>query len=338
MKFGDFIKDKIAMILLVLFSCFTIEMILIAFDLPLFFLIYIPFSVLIMFGVGEIWQYFQKKKYYETIFFNLEELDQKYLIAEVIPKANFLEGKLLSEILIETNKSMIEHVKYYQYLQENYKEYIELWIHEIKLPIAVSKMIIENNKSSVTRKIDEEIDKIDNYTEQALFYARSNTVEKDYCIKKIRLMDLVTPVIQKNKNVLIPRKIKIDIHDLENEVYTDSKWCVFILNQIIQNSIKYFDKEEKVIEFYSKENQDNIVLSIKDNGIGISSVEISKVFEKGFTGTNGRINDKKSTGIGLYLCKKLCTKLRIGITIASEFGQFTTVNMIFPKGSYYHMR
>lgn len=338
MKFREFIKDKIAMMLLVLFSCFTIEMILIAFDLPLFFLIYIPFSVLMMFGIGELWQYFQKKKYYETIFSNLEELDQKYLIAEVIPKANFLEGKLLNEILIETDKSMIEHVKYYQHLQENYKEYIELWIHEIKLPIATSKMIIENNKSGITRKIDEEIDKIDNYIEQALFYARSNTVEKDYSIKKIPLIDLVAPVIQKNKNILIPRKIKIDIHDLENEVYTDSKWCIFILNQIIQNSIKYLDKEEKVIEFYSKENEDNIVLSIKDNGIGINSAEVSKVFEKGFTGTNGRINDKKSTGIGLYLCKKLCTKLGIGLALTSEFGESTTVNIIFPKGSYHNMK
>ena len=121
---------------------------------------------------------------------------------------------------------------------EDYKEYIELWIHEIKIPIATSKMIIENNKNEITKSIYEELDKIENYTEQALFYARSNTANKDYIIKKTNLEKIVNNVILKNKAEFIHKKIQLDIHDINVEVKTDSKWVIFILNQIINNSIK----------------------------------------------------------------------------------------------------
>ncbi|MCI8482486.1 MAG: HAMP domain-containing histidine kinase, partial [Clostridia bacterium] len=118
---------------------------------------------------------------------------------------------------------MVENVNYYKYLGEDYKDYIELWIHEIKIPIATSKMIIENNKNEVTKSIKEEIEKIENYIEQTLFYARSNTVEKDYYIKKTYLKEIVNESIKKNKNSLIQEKVILNIHDLALEVNTDSK-------------------------------------------------------------------------------------------------------------------
>ena len=117
----------------------------------------------------------------------MEELKEKYLISEIIKTPNFIEGKILKDILQDTGKSMLENVNYYKNIQEDYKEYIELWIHEVKIPIAASKMIIENNKNEVTKSIDEELDKVENYTEQALFYARSNAVEKDYIINKTNI-------------------------------------------------------------------------------------------------------------------------------------------------------
>ena len=204
---------------------------------------------------------------------------------------------------------MLENVNSYKQLQEDYKEYIELWIHEIKIPIATSKLIIENNKNEITKSIDEELDEIENYTEQALFYARSNTVNKDYVVTKSNLKEIVNEAILKSKRALLSNKISIELNDLEKEVFTDSKWATFIINQIIQNSIKYSKKEDKKIQLYAKSNNENIILYIKDNGIGIKKGEITRVFEKGFTGENGRIINKKSTGIGLYLCQKLCNKL-----------------------------
>ena len=196
-------------------------------------------------------------------------------------------------------------------------------------------MIAENNKTEATKSIDEEIEKIENYIEQALYYARSNTVEKDYYIKKCNLKEIVNEVIKKNKKMLIAEKVVINTENLDIIVNTDSKWIVFILNQIIQNSIKYkkMDNQSK-IEIYSKIGKENITLYVKDNGIGIKKEEISKVFEKGFTGTNGRISSKKSTGIGLYLCKKLCDKLGIGIEIESNQNEGTKVRLVFPNSSY----
>ena len=196
-------------------------------------------------------------------------------------------------------------------------------------------MIIENNKTDVTKSIDEEIDKIEDYTEQALFYARSNAVEKDYIIKKTNLEKIVNSVIMKNKNEFIQGKIQLNIHDTNLEVGTDSKWVIFILNQIIHNSIKYKkDNENLQIEIFAKKQKDNSILYIKDNGIGIRKGEITRVFEKGFTGSNGRILNKKSTGIGLYLCKKLCDKLGLAIELDSEENVGTEIKLVFPQSSF----
>ncbi len=196
-------------------------------------------------------------------------------------------------------------------------------------------MVIENNKNEVTKSIDEELNKVEDYIEQALFYARSNTVEKDYYIKKSNLKDIVNETIKKNKSTLIQNKMLINIHDLNETVHTDSKWTQFILNQIIQNSVKYKKQDNNSeIEIYSKQSKENVVLYIKDNGIGIKKGEITRVFEKGFTGTNGRLQNKKSTGIGLYLCKKLCDKLGIAIELNSVQNEGTEVRLVFPKGTY----
>ena len=213
-----------------------------------------------------------------------------------------------------------------------------MWIHEVKTPIATSKILIENNKATITKSIEEELDKVENYTEQALFYARSNAVEKDYIITKTNLKDIVNGAILKNKTNLINERITLELNDLEQEVYTDSKWATFIVNQIIQNSAKYSKENNKKIEIYAKKKNDKIILYIKDNGIGIKKGEITRVFEKGFTGENGRIIGKKSTGIGLYLCKKLCDKLGLGIELNSEKNKGTEVRIIFPKNSYINFK
>ena len=170
----------------------------------------------------------------------------------------------------------------YKKLQQDFIEYIELWIHEVKLPIAASKMIIENNKSPVTKSIDEELDKMADYTEQALFYARSNTVEQDFYIRECSLADIVNTTIKKGKNNLIANKVKIDIHDVAEVVHTDSKWCVFILHQIIGNSVKYGKEENKSIEIFGTKEKNKIILHVKDNGIGMKADEVGKVFDKGF--------------------------------------------------------
>ena len=338
MDFKLFFKEKAITILLLLFGIITIEIFLMAYNVGMFIKIYIPLIIMGLYMISIIIEYFKRKKFYDNLLKMLEELDEKYLITEIIKNPNFLEGQILKNSLEQIDKSMLENVNKYKYMTEDYKEYIELWIHEIKIPIATSKMVIENNKNAITKSIDEELDKVENYIEQALFYARSNTVEKDYYIRKVVLKEIVNESIKKNKSSLIQEKISIDIHDLEIEVNTDNKWIVFILNQIIQNSIKYRKKENSVIEIYANQGKENVILYIKDNGIGIKKGEITRVFEKGFTGTNGRLSNKKSTGIGLYLCKKLCNKLGIGIELNSVQNEGTEVKLVFPKDSYIELK
>lgn len=339
MRFKDFLKDKTISIILLILGVMTIEVFLIPYRFGSFIKLYIPIVILGLYLISIIIEYFTKRSFYNNLLDTLDRLDEKYLITEIIKSPSFIEGKILKESLAQIDKSMAENVNKYKYIQEDYKDYIELWIHEIKLPIAASKMVVENNKNEVTKSINEELDKVENYIEQALFYARSNTVEKDYYIRKCNLKDIVNESIKKNKNTLIQEKITINIHDVNIQVNTDSKWIVFILNQIIQNSVKYrkLDNNSE-IEMHAKEGAENVILYIKDNGIGIKKGEITRVFEKGFTGTNGRLQNKKSTGIGLYLCKKLCDKLGIAIELNSIQDEKTEIRLVFPKSSYIDLK
>lgn len=338
MRFKEYLKDKIIYISLLVFAVITIEILLIPYDMQIFIKIYVAVAIIVAFLIGFLVEYYSKKNYYDTVKSRIKELQEEYLIMEVLPKADFAEANILEDVIRDIGKSMLENVNKYKYLQEDYKDFIELWIHEIKIPIATSKMIVENNKNEITESINEELDKIDNYTEQALFYARSNTVEKDYIVRKIQLKEIVNASILKNKPQLIQNKISIYTKDLDETVYTDSKWCIFIINQIIQNSIKYSKNADRQIEIYGERKKENIILHIKDNGIGIKESEITRVFEKGFTGENGRITGKKSTGIGLYLCKKLCDKLCIGLELNSKKDEGTEVKLIFPNNSFINMK
>ena len=335
MRFRDYIKEKMVLIIGTILALVSVEILLLAYNISILIRVYCSFIIVFVMALAILIEYKKKKDYYNELIKNMEELKEKYLISEIIKTPNFIEGKILKDILQDTGKSMLENVNYYKNIQEDYKEYIELWIHEVKIPIAASKMIIENNKNEVTKSIDEELDKVENYTEQALFYARSNAVEKDYIINKTNLKEIVNGAILKNKTTLLNEKVSIELSNLKDEeVYTDSKWAVFIINQIIQNAIKYSKKENKKVEISSQEKNDKVILYIKDNGIGIKKGEITRVFERGFTGENGRIIGQKSTGIGLYLCKKLCDRLGLGIELNSEKDKGTEVRIIFPKSSY----
>lgn len=337
MSFKYFFKEKILTIIVLLIALISCDIILMVYNVKFSTMLYIAIVPIVCYFICIIIEYNIKNNFYKDLKEKLNGLEDKYLISELIDNPNFVEGDILKEILQETNKSMIENVNKYKYLSEDYKEYIELWIHEIKIPIAASKMIIENNKSKQMKSIDEELEKVENYVEQALFYARSNIVEKDYFISKSNLEKIVNTSILKNKNVLLSNKVNVEISNVNKDVYTDSKWVVFILNQIIQNSIKYMNKDTKTIKIFAEEKKEKVILYIQDNGMGVKKGEITRVFEKGFTGENGRIIGKKSTGIGLYLCKKLCDKLGLGIEFNSEKDVGTEVRLIFPKGSYINM-
>lgn len=274
--------------------------------------------------------YIKWSRYINDIRRVLEELDKKYLLPEVIDEPNFLLGEEINDVLRELSKSMHENVKHYRTEQEEYREYIEMWIHEIKTPIASSRLVIENNYNDVTRKIDYQIDRIDNFIEQVLYYTRSDDVSKDYIIKELELDSIVKKVVKKNYRDFISKKIKLEIEEIKETIYSDSKWVEFIVNQILVNSVKYTKEKEGVIKISANSQGNSVVLIIEDNGVGIIERDLDRIFEKGFTGENGR-RFGKSTGIGLYLCKRLCDKLGLGLKLESKLNKGTKVRIIFPK-------
>ena len=273
--------------------------------------------------------FIKRKNYYDSLWENLESIDKKYFITEIIKPGDFVDSRINYEVIDQCNKSMKDEVADLARNIEEYKEYIEMWVHEIKTPIAASRLILENNPSKTSDSIIEEIEKIENYIEQVLFYARSNDLYKDYLVKKINLKKIINSVIKRNANILIEKRIKIEVDNIDENIYSDSKWIEFILQQIVINSIKYMDKPQSILKFQCSKINKKTLLSITDNGIGMDEKTIKKAFEKGYTGENGR-KYCKSTGMGLYLCKKLSDKLEIEISIESKVNEWTRVNILFP--------
>ena len=333
MKLIEYIKEKFVFMVINIVMTLSGVVILKALKVDTYAIVFI--SILNLIGVFScyIYDYFNRKKYYDNLFKNLDGLDKKYFIVEILESGDFIESNIIYSVLEECTKSMKDEVADLKRNINDYKEYIETWVHEIKTPIASARLILENDEGYINKSVLEEIEKVEGFIEQVLFYARSSTVERDYIIKKIPLKNSINSVIRKNANILIEKRVKIQLEDIEKKVYCDSKWIEFILQQIISNSVKYMDKDEKYIKSRCLEKDKNIILKILDNGIGISEKSIEKVFEKGYTGENGR-KYNNSTGMGLYLCKKLCLKLGLGISIKSKLGVGTEVTIVFPINNY----
>lgn len=329
MKIISYLKDKFVIIVLNMSVILLVFLILYLFKVTYTISIFITLILFVGLIISLFYDYYRKSNFYNTMEKVLLNLDKKYLIAEIIERPNFLEGNLFLDYLYDIDKSYIEKLNKYKFASEEFKEYIELWCHEIKTPIATSKLMVENNN---TKSMLEELDRIEQYVEQVLYFARSEIVEKDYIIKETSLKEVINNVVFKNKLDIMSKKIKIEIFDNDFFIESDSKWLVFIINQIIVNSIKYCKEKDSRIKINCEEYKNNIILNIEDNGIGINKDEIEKIFDKGFTGTNGR-KKYNSTGIGLYLCKKLCEKLNHSIHIRSVINEKTIVTIVFPKSS-----
>lgn len=302
---------------------------------------YAVFMVFILYMISMIsvygYEYIKKKRCSKHVFETLDALDEKYLLSEILGEPEEVEFQEFYEILRQCCKSMNDEINSINNREKEFREYIELWVHEVKTPIASSKLTIENNRNNITESLEEDIIKLEHYIEQALFYARSGSVNKDFLIRELNLNNVVNESIRKYSKLLIKNKVRINKENLDISIYSDDKWLIFILGQIISNSIKYYDKEDKYLKFTALENKDSVIFTIADNGTGIEEKYLNKIFEKGFTGDNGRCV-KEATGIGLYLSKKLSEKLHIKIKAESDIGQGTTIVLTFPKSSQYFLK
>ncbi len=330
MSFKHYLKDKT--FALTLFSLVTMLIIFIiyVFTKSLYLMAYVGFLLILAFTITLAHDYIRRKNFYNDLLNVLKEIDNKALIHEMLINPTFIDGKIILDVLYETNKYKIEEIAKAKIHQKNLQEFIEMWVHEIKTPLASASLIMENNPSNINHEVQKELLKLNDYVEQILFYARSENVEKDYLIKKVSLETVINKVILRYKQDFILKKINLELSNLDVLVYTDTKWLEFIIGQIISNSLKYVEENPK-IKIYAKTNKEEVTLYLEDNGIGIERSDLPRIFDKGFTGQNGR-KSYNSTGIGLYLVKQLCDKLGHNIVIYNNHG--TTVKLIFPIGSY----
>lgn len=271
--------------------------------------------------------YVSRKKRLDNLLEMAGQLKERYLIPEVMPLPDRAEEQVFYQLLKMAEKSMLERLGEMERERGEYRSYIEQWIHEVKTPITALKLLCENNQSRFSRDVLAELENINRYTEQALYYARSEHTEKDYSIREMNLADVVHGAIADHKYFLRQCGMTITVDDLEPIVCGDDKWVRFILGQIINNAVKYRAQQQPALHIFTERTGDRVLLSIADNGIGIPESDLPRIFEKGFTGQNGRIVHS-STGIGLYLCKRLCDKLGIGLT-ASSPGRGTTMTISF---------
>lgn len=276
-------------------------------------------------------EYLQKRRFYQELARNLQAIDRKYLLPDTLDEPDFPEGRLCWRALCEAGKSMHDEVAACRRAQEEYREYVETWVHEVKTPIASALLLVENHPGEISRPLTRELRRIDALVEQSMFYARSRQVEKDFLLRRVTLGELVSSVLRRNADLLIESRAAVERENLGLPVAADQKWIDFILTQLVTNAVKYAGEGLR-LRFSGAEEPECVVLTVSDNGPGIPPEDLPRVCDKSFTGQNGR-SGSRASGMGLYLCRVLCGKMDVGFSVASPPGGGTSVSLRFPRSS-----
>lgn len=296
---------------------------------------YIIFVSIIMFALYILYDYFTKYFHMKKLLKVSSSKDD----APILPKPMDSKDEAYSTIIRNLYDYYSESINNAEKNSSENKDFINSWIHEIKTPITTSKLLIENYKNepskSVFDSIEEEIDNIDEYVEKVLYYSRSSDFSKDYVISEENILKIVKESIKKHSILFIEKHIKLILEVSDSEtIDTDRKWLLFIINQLLSNSLKY-TQQNGSIKFSFYKNDKEKILIIEDTGIGIKSEDLKRIFDKSYTGFNGRMKGNHATGLGLYLAQKLSKKLGHYITIESEFKKGTKAEIHFPKWDDY---
>ena len=337
MSSRQYLKNHLPVILFNLLGMLALALFLLAVGNPVqsvLFILAVWLTVVILWLAAV---YLKRKKYLDGLLAMTEGLKERYLIPEIMEEPELAEGQVYYQIMKMAEKSMLEKINGIQRERKEYKEYIEQWLHEVKTPITAMKLLCENNRCEFTRDMLAELENINRFTQQALYYAlkgddSGSYTEKDYRIREIRLDDVVHGAVADNKYLLRQSRVTVTVDEMKNSVYTDERWVRFVLNQIISNAVKY-RASEPYVHFFTEKKGNQVFLHIKDNGVGISQSDLPRIFEKGFIGQNGR-RLQNATGIGLYLCRRLFDRLGIGLTARSEERGGTTIILSFQVNDF----
>lgn len=342
MNFIDFLKDRIAYIIVYLISIsfviLTMHLTLFikVIDFPITNILYAYFVSIVILIIFLVYEYSKVRAFYKQLY---EILNSENIMENIINigKVRTIEQKLFTQILKKLYKSYEDKVYKYKDIQKHYLDFINQWVHQMKTPVSVIDLILQEEDTSefneILDSIGEENEKISQGLNIMLYNARINEFNHDFNVEDIDILLILRKVINDNKKLLIRHKIFPKISGETAIVQTDKKWIYFVINQIVINAIKYTaatEKDKKTINFNIKEDTTKIVVSIEDNGIGIPKEDLGRVFNAFFTGKNGR-KTSESTGMGMYLSKRICEELGNEVYVESEEGKGASFYIAFYK-------
>ncbi len=329
MTLREFLSDRLGRIALQLICIGLAALFLFATGTQLGVLVLLLLVLLLVFVMAQMIDFFRQRTHILELKSILDGLDRKYLFTECAPPPKGSYERQLFVLTGQAGRAMISAVSDAEASQREYREYVERWVHEIKAPITAARLICRELDGDTRRKLMVELAQIEAHVERALFYARAENPEQDCLLRQTNLEKIAAQAIENHRSLLIQSGVRVETEGLDCAVYTDEKWAAFILGQLLQNAARYRGSEP-VITLSAKLLGKQTQLIVRDNGIGIPAHELPRVFDRGFTGSNGRSPGGCSTGMGLYLCKKLASFLDLGLHIISREGEGTAVTLTFP--------
>lgn len=314
MKFWKaYIASKKNMVLgFLFFSCIYLGTFAL-YQLPIKAMIY-PTVLCMTFGlICCVWDYFYKKEKYDALCFMEKNLDE---ITVNLPKAQDEIEKQYQDILLLMQEEQGRRINLANAKYQDMMEYYTMWVHQIKTPISSIRLLLSEEDTDHARRMTADLNRIEQYVAMVLTYLRLESQSNDLVLREYELDEIIKPCIRKFAPEFIGRKLSLNYEPIHARIVTDEKWFAFCLEQILSNSLKYTNHGTITIEMNDE------CLVIADTGIGIDPSDIPRIFEKGYTGFNGR-RETRASGIGLYLCKRICDMLGIAIRAESEIEKGT---------------
>ncbi|MDM8270150.1 sensor histidine kinase [Thermophilibacter provencensis] len=336
MGFGAYIADRLVPLVVGVMALAFCALVMSVYGLDAAAVAFVCAVLVIAAALALLLDWLHRRAFYQRISDMLDALDETYLATELVERPGFLEGELFYDALDRESKAMRDRIASARRRSREYREYVETWVHEIKTPIAAAHLIAKNNPSPEVDAMDAEVDAIEGYVEQALYYSRGTSLEKDLQIREVLLAEVVRDALRHKARTLIGAHVAPELGELDYTVRADPKWLSFVIGQVLVNAAKYRGEKDGsgCVRISAARRETGLdswetVLSIADDGVGIPASDVGRVFDKGFTGENGR-RFARSTGMGLYLVRELCDKMGISVWLESEEGVGTTVHLAFP--------
>lgn len=329
---GTFLRDKIAVVAIALLVIAFITFLLVILGVTIDAIVLIDSTLAACVVLALVLEYRRRASFWKDVETAIEALDRTRYIGDLIDDPSFSEGRLALDAMLALTQLNKDELGELRTQNHERAQYTELWVHEVKTPLAAAKLVLDRMHGPDVAKLKIELERIEGLVEQALFAARSDTLVNDYLIREVRLADAVGEACKSNMCYLASCGVTLNMQvDPQVTVMADRTWLAFILNQLITNAAKY-DASTITFTTYEEGNEGPhacTVLELRDDGCGIPAADVPRVFDRGFTGEVGRAHGS-ATGMGLFLVARMCAQMGLDVLLASEESIGTRVQIKFP--------